>query len=415
VKKSIILLVLMGMSQSLAVDTLKSNPFQTETDSLPLVKKPIEVSPKNYAATMWKLLDSGIEIKNVASGAGRFAQKGDLVELHYIGRVQGQSEFDNSRKRGQSFAFILGSTDVLQGWNLGLIGAKTGDITHLRLPPSLGYGDRDLGIIPANSTLEYEIEILAIEKGVKPDSFPDVKGLEWESVIGLERSVIKKGKGLQVKSGQKVKVHYSGWLLGGSLFASSKLKGLPVSFTLGSGEVISGWEKGLRGLYVGSHVYLKIPPHLAYGVQAQPRIPAHATLLFKIEILEIEESLQSGDFFPELSQITWTKEQSGLEWSSIQAGDGELVPKGAKVQVHYTGWLEDGTRFDSSRLRGQTFAFTLGQGRVIRGWDEAVASMKVGDKRFIRVPSHLAYGPNGAGSIPPNATLIFAVEVLEVD
>ena len=97
----------------------------------------------------------------------------------------------------------------------------------------------------------------------------------------------------------------------------------------------------------------------------------------------------------------------------LQAGDGAEATAGKNVSVHYTGWLTDGTKFDSSVDRGQPFQFPLGAGRVIRGWDEGVAGMKIGEKRRLTIPSHMGYGERGAGGvIPPNATLVFEVELL---
>jgi FKBP-type peptidyl-prolyl cis-trans isomerase len=96
-------------------------------------------------------------------------------------------------------------------------------------------------------------------------------------------------------------------------------------------------------------------------------------------------------------------------------GTGATAVAGKPVKVHYTGWLTDGKKFDSSVDRGQPFGFTLGAGQVIKGWDEGVAGMKVGGKRQLRIPPELGYGSRGAGSvIPPNATLIFDVELLDV-
>ena len=103
-----------------------------------------------------------------------------------------------------------------------------------------------------------------------------------------------------------------------------------------------------------------------------------------------------------------------LEINDITVGSGAEAVPDARVSVHYTGWLTDGTKFDSSLDRGKPFAFTLGQGRVIQGWDKGVAGMKVGGKRELIIPPELAYGPNGTGPIPGNATLRFEVELLAV-
>jgi FKBP-type peptidyl-prolyl cis-trans isomerase len=106
---------------------------------------------------------------------------------------------------------------------------------------------------------------------------------------------------------------------------------------------------------------------------------------------------------------------SGLKYVDQVLGTGEVAVVGKTTTVHYTGWLENGKKFDSSVDRGQPFSFPLGGGRVIRGWDEGVEGMKVGGRRKLTIPSDLGYGSRGAGGvIPPNATLIFDVELLGV-
>jgi FKBP-type peptidyl-prolyl cis-trans isomerase len=105
---------------------------------------------------------------------------------------------------------------------------------------------------------------------------------------------------------------------------------------------------------------------------------------------------------------------SGLKYVDMKVGDGESPQAGQLVTVHYTGWLEDGTKFDSSVDKNRPFEFTIGAGRVIKGWDEGVMTMKVGGKRKLTIPSELGYGARGIGPIPPNSTLIFEVELLAI-
>jgi len=107
---------------------------------------------------------------------------------------------------------------------------------------------------------------------------------------------------------------------------------------------------------------------------------------------------------------------SGLKYEDLLVGDGATAEVGQQVTVHYTGWLEDGTKFDSSHDRNDPFQFSLGKGMVIKGWDEGVAGMQIGGKRKLTIPADLGYGASGAGGvIAPNATLIFDVELLGLD
>jgi FKBP-type peptidyl-prolyl cis-trans isomerase len=129
---------------------------------------------------------------------------------------------------------------------------------------------------------------------------------------------------------------------------------------------------------------------------------------------------QGGSKKPDTSAPTkvtgdGTKTADGLQYWDIKVGTGPAATAGQTVKVHYTGWLTNGKKFDSSVDRGEPFTFPLGGGQVIKGWDEGVAGMKVGGKRQLRIPPQLGYGDRGAGGvIPANATLIFDVELLGV-
>src|SRR5436309_3286391 len=122
---------------------------------------------------------------------------------------------------------------------------------------------------------------------------------------------------------------------------------------------------------------------------------------------------QDKDKDKKKEKIVTTK--SGLKYEDLKLGTGPEAKSGDGVEVHYTGWLKDGTKFDSSKDRGKPFRFPLGAGRVIKGWDEGVAGMKEGGKRTLIIPPELGYGARGApGAIPPNAELKFEVELLDV-
>ncbi|MEL7146352.1 MAG: FKBP-type peptidyl-prolyl cis-trans isomerase, partial [Bacteroidota bacterium] len=141
------------------------------------------------------------------------------------------------------------------------------------------------------------------------------------------------------------------------------------------------------------------------------RIAANKKLkLSNLEMLFIIEGLKVWEV--EERKFGYVYEESGLGIKVVEEGDGELPAKGEEVEVHYTGYLDNGTKFDSSLDRDQTFKFTLGAGRVIKGWDEGVAKLKKGTVAWLRIPPDLGYGSRGAGrDIPPNSTLIFKIEI----
>lgn len=128
------------------------------------------------------------------------------------------------------------------------------------------------------------------------------------------------------------------------------------------------------------------------------------------------KEIMAPDYSENTSQISQIKKMDTVKIDVLQEGTGEVSKTGDTLSVHYTGTLEDGTKFDSSVDRGQPFSFTLGENRVIQGWEQGMIDMKVGEKRRLTIPSSLGYGSTGAGGIiPPNATLIFEVELLGIN
>jgi FKBP-type peptidyl-prolyl cis-trans isomerase FkpA len=136
-------------------------------------------------------------------------------------------------------------------------------------------------------------------------------------------------------------------------------------------------------------------------------VDAEHILIFPLQLLMLFE-LE----YPVSEKMT----DSGLKYDDLVEGEGEVATAGQRVSVHYTGWLTDGSKFDSSVDRNEPFSFMLGRGMVIRGWDEGVQGMRAGGKRKLTIPSQLGYGATGAGGvIPPNATLVFDVELLSIN
>ena len=215
------------------------------------------------------------------------------------------------------------------------------------------------------------------------------------------------GEGREAMPGDTLIVEYTGWIKGNDTpFDSSKRYNKPYEFVLGEGRVIEGWEEGLKGMKVSGVRKLVIPPDMAYGEDGTPdgEIPPNATLVFEIELLDVVTTLA------ELPPTSITE----LKVEDIRAGRGSAAKAGSTLRVHYTGWLEDGSVFDSSR-REEPIEFVLGNGEVIEGWEQGLPGMRVGGLRKLIIPPELGYGVKGARNyVPANSALIFEVELLEV-
>ena len=239
-------------------------------------------------------------------------------------------------------------------------------------------------------------------------------GMEVTTDSGLKYIDEKIGTGDYPEKGDLLVVHYTGTLEDGTVFDSSVKRNEPIEFPIGMGRVIKGWDEGLLTMKVGGKRKLIIPSDLGYGSRgAGGVIPPDATLLFDVELIEIKPIFVDTDFSLPGKEVNY---DSGLKTIVHKEGKGKTPVAGDNIVVHYKGMLANGIEFDNSHSRGTPFSFSVGQGRVIPGWDEALLKMKTGEKRTLIIPPNLGYGEKGAGgAIPPNSTLIFEVELIKIE
>lgn len=256
------------------------------------------------------------------------------------------------------------------------------------------------------------------DANVPTNPIPESTPINAEDILttesGLQYIETVAGSGPRPQPGEIVTVHYTGRLADGTQFDSSHARGEPITFALGQGRVIAGWEEGLLLMNEGGEATLIIPPDLAYGAQGWgDAIPPNATLTFDVELVNIAPGSPAAP--TAVDEADYTVTEQGIKFVDLVTGDGPAIRNGQLVIAHYTGWLEDGTKFDSSIDRAEPFTFNLGMGQVIAGMDLGLRGMNVGSRRQIVIPPELAYGVNGIdGVIPPNATLIFELELLEI-
>ncbi|MCB9224546.1 MAG: FKBP-type peptidyl-prolyl cis-trans isomerase [Crocinitomicaceae bacterium] len=240
---------------------------------------------------------------------------------------------------------------------------------------------------------------------------------------GLVYKMTKEGTGASPVSGDKIELHYTGYLGDGTKFESSYDRGMPFIFVFKEQPILPAWEEALLMMKEGGEMKIVLPPWLGFGAQGKGAIPPNSTLEFDLVLqgvkdLKAELKKLNADFKTEMVKTypNAVQTESGLMYIIEDKGNGTFASAGQQVEVHYSGYLTDGSKFDSSVDRGQPFKFTLGKGQVIKGWDEGIALVGVGGKIKLIIPYWLAYGEQGRPpTIPAAATLIFDVEMLGVN
>lgn len=251
-------------------------------------------------------LDSGLKYMDDSLGTGREAKDGDLVSIHFKGwmipkdstgelfsdwstdQSKSMLSLGDSKMRNQPIKFVLNSSSFIKGSDEGIVGMKTGGRRTMIIPSKLAYGEAGIGFIPPNTDLKVVVELLEVKDKVVAEMWQVDSTLFKTTASGIKYAIISQGEGPVVEAGKMVTVSYSGYLIDGTLFDSSVERDEPISFVVGQGQVIPGWDEGFLLLKKGDKARFIIPPQLGYGEMQLEKIPANSTLIFDTEIIDVK-------------------------------------------------------------------------------------------------------------------------------
>jgi len=251
-------------------------------------------------------LESGLQFMDDSVGTGREAKANDLVSIHFKGwmvpkdtaselfsdwsidQTKNMLSLGDSKMRNQPIKFILNSGSFIKGTDEGIVGMKTGGVRTMIIPSKLAYGDAGIGFIPPNTDLKVIVELLEVKDRIVAEMWKVDSTLFKNTASGLKYAIISNGDGPAVEAGKVVTVHYSGYLLDGTMFDSSVERDEPIQFVVGQGQVIPGWDEGMLLLKKGDKARFVIPPQLGYGEMVLEKIPVNSTLIFDTEVIDIK-------------------------------------------------------------------------------------------------------------------------------
>jgi peptidylprolyl isomerase len=362
--------------------------------------------------------DSGLQYADIVVGQGQTPAGSDVaVQVDYTGwRLADGGEFDSSIAGGEPVDFMLNG--VIAGWTEGVGSMRVGGKRKLVIPGDLAYGPQGnpRAQIPPNATLVFDVELKAIEPWVElRDPLPGaaVTGEPRVTESGLQIYELAPGEGEQTADEDSmVAVHLQIYRVDGRQFFDSSVREQPLDLV--NSRMFPGWAEGLAGMRIGEKRKLVIPWEIALGERGDPRmgVPPKATLIIDVELLDVEQFARLVEPLPG-APVTGEPvvTDSGLRYYDIVEGQGAAADPTAMVNVNYQGWLVDGRVIDQSPPEA-TAAKLLSV--ELPWWAEGVGTMRVGGKRKIIVPAALAYGNQGNRQIPPNAMLIYDVELVSL-
>lgn len=361
---------------------------------------------------------SGLKKIVISKGNGEKAKPYHNVTLHFTGFILNpkgyQRVFQSSLTNSTLAVFQLGTGRMVKGLDEGIATMHIGEKATFILPPALGFGNKVSGIIPANSTLYFDIELL---NSVEPFFHVDSKDtIRTKNGVKIVRVAKKEGK--PILSSDVVTFDYIGYFIDSLgnpiIFDNTIERKVPTVLRPGSNRSLPGIEEGLTYLRKGEKAILYIPAELGFGIMGQGIIPKNKALIFDVEIL----NTQPYPFFE--TNADTTNLHSGLRYIQIRKGTGLPVDTGSSVSIAYTGFFIDSTGirriFDASRESGKPLDFVLGKGNLIKGFEEGVKGMQLGEGRTLIIPYSLGYGEKGmpAAGIPAKTTIYFDVELVEI-
>jgi len=374
----------------------------------------IPQNPKEYRQWLstFEKINKHVYLKFITKGSGSLPRSGDYLLVHYTGYLQNNYLFDSSIQNGEPLGFNLGVGQVIKGWDEALRRSPEGSKIQVVVYPEAGYGNQSVGKIPANSTLFFEIELIKViaQTPIEPYNIKNQKIKKLSN--GIRYAFVNQVDGIKPDTNYIVTIHFTGYLPDGTIFDTSILNGEPEKFVVGSPEIIAGINLAVQNMSKGSKARFFIPYKLAFGKDGYSTlIPPKTDVIFDIEMLDIKEPQVIAPYQPHCDSIAL---DSGVYYFPIEATEGMKPKQGEIVSIHYSGYYEDGTLFDSSIKRDQPVMFMIGENHIIPGLEKAILHMSPGDKIRVFIPWQQAYGEEGNPPIiPPKTNLIFDIHLLD--
>ena len=379
--------------------------------ALPCQEPPAPAAPPIPADTEVVTTDSGLSYSVLAPGGegGERPHLGDRVRVRYTGWLPDGKVFDSTGS-GAPAEFGLGPGGLIEGWNEALQLMPVGARWKLTIPPALGYGEAGTDRIPPNATLIFELELLAIPARAALRFVPwdAAGGRTTEGGVAFE--LLEPGREGGLMERKALWIEFALWTEAGELLFSDLLSGRPLVMDPARPQlaVLKDLLPEARdGCLILARAPLAAMPELASSGIEQLEGLSH--VLWQFRVVASSDFAKPDFVLPPDEELTATA--SGLKYKVLRAGSQLRPAPESQVVAHYAGWLTDGTPFDSSFDRDQPLSTPLG--RLIRGWQEGMQLMGRGAVFLFVIPPDLGWGSQDKGTIPPDSTVVFVVELID--